>query len=75
MALKLGGNDWAPLEEVGVAVLPGIVVGIFTVGGLRRAPGGGPGMEGAPVGAITGGMGGPETYPADNKIERSMLEI
>lgn len=52
------GKDGAPLEEMGVPVLPGIVVGIFTGGGLRGAPGG----------AIIGGMEGAETYPANNEI-------
>lgn len=59
------GKDGAPLEEMGVAVLPGIVVGIFTVGSLGGAPGG----------AIIGGMVGAETYTATKKIEGSMLEI
>lgn len=45
---------------MGVAVLPGIVGGTFTVGGLKGAPGG----------ANVGGMVGAEIYPANKKIER-----
>lgn len=59
MAWYIDGKGGAPLVEVGVAVLPGIVGGTFKGGGLKGAPGG----------ANVGGMVGAETYPANKKIE------